>query len=93
MKKIILFILLFNCSSSTTDAQNVLLERYDLMPWPKEISEKPAKFYINSDVTISINADDKKHRARNAAVSFLRRLSNRTGVFLNEGFPLKSQDY
>ncbi|WP_406684654.1 family 20 glycosylhydrolase [Seonamhaeicola sp. MEBiC1930] len=70
----------------------MLQENYDLMPWPKEITEKPAKFLVNSDVTISINAEDKKHRVRNAAVSFLRRLSNRTGVFLKEGFPVFNKE-
>ncbi len=89
MKKILLFLLLLNCSSNSI-GQNELMKQYNLMPWPKEISEKPAKFFINSDVTISINAQDDKHRVRNAAVMFLRRLSNRTGVFLNEGFPVNN---
>ncbi|WP_299549293.1 family 20 glycosylhydrolase [Seonamhaeicola sp.] len=92
MKKILLFLLLFNCSSGDTNGQNALMEQYDLMPWPKDITENPAKFLINSDVTISINADDTSGRVRNAAVNFLRRLSNRTGVFLNEGFPVAAKD-
>lgn len=57
------------------------------MPWPKEISETSAKFIINNSITISINGEDKG-RVYNVAVNFLRRLSGRTGVFINEGFPV-----
>jgi hexosaminidase len=89
MKKILLFLLLLNYSNNSI-GQNEQMKQYDLMPWPKEISENPAKFLINSDITISINANDNKHRVRNAAINFLRRLSNRTGVFLKEGFPVDS---
>lgn len=88
MKKIILFLFILNCSINVI-GQNELMKQYDLMPWPKEITENSAKFIINSDVTISINANDEKHRVRNAAISFLRRISNRTGVFLEQGFPLE----
>lgn len=59
------------------------------MPWPKDIKENPAKFIINSDVTISINSEYSE-RVSNAAANFLRRISNRTGVFLKEGFPVKT---
>lgn len=90
MKKILLFLLIFSCSSNLTIGQEKLMEQYNLMPWPKEITKNSAKFLINSDVTISINTADTSGRVRNAAVNFLRRLSNRTGVFLNEGFPLTS---
>lgn len=62
-----------------------------LMPWPKNVSENTAKFYINSDVTISVFGEDQG-RVRNAAVNFLRRLTNRTGVFLKNGFPSFNDD-
>ncbi|GAA4892195.1 hypothetical protein GCM10023311_15810 [Flaviramulus aquimarinus] len=61
------------------------------MPWPKEIKENPAKFIINSDVTISLSPNNRG-RVRNAAVNFLRRLSTRTGVFLGEGFPITNKE-
>jgi hexosaminidase len=73
---------LLSCNSQTQP-----FESYDLLPWPKQIEENSAKFLVNSDVTISITGEDQG-RVRNAAVNFLRRLSHRTGVFLNEGFPV-----
>ena len=87
MKKFIvllLYLVVFNAKS-----QNDLMLKYNLMPWPNEISENNFKFLINSDVTISIIGEDQG-RVRNAAINFLRRLTDRTGVFLNEGFPVKN---
>jgi len=88
MKKIVslIFILcFFSCTS-----QNKLGEAYNLMPWPNEIVSNNSKHIINSDITISINGEDNG-RVRSAAVNFLRRLSNRTGVFFNEGFPISNK--
>ncbi|MEC3906681.1 family 20 glycosylhydrolase [Tamlana sp. 2201CG12-4] len=90
MKKIILLIVFTGMLSKWSYTQSSLSSKYDLMPWPKEIKENSAKFIINSDITISTNTENSK-RVRNAAISFLRRLSNRTGVFLKEGFPLKNK--
>ncbi|EDP72785.1 riboflavin synthase subunit alpha [Flavobacteriales bacterium ALC-1] len=64
------------------------LDKYNLMPWPKEIEDNTAKFMIDSNVTISIMGENHP-RVRNAAINFLRRLANRTGVFIDNGFPLK----
>ncbi|WP_345191129.1 beta-N-acetylhexosaminidase [Algibacter agarivorans] len=86
MKKILLLLILCNVFSGQLVSQNELSQTFNLMPWPKDIKENPAKFIINSDVTISLSPYNRG-RVRNAAVNFLRRLSNRTGVFLNEGFP------
>ncbi len=84
----LLFILLF--ASTLVIAQNTDSE-LSLMPWPKEVKENSGKFMIDSDVTISINGEDQG-RVRNATVSFLRRLTDRTGVFLKEGFPKKNNE-
>ena len=78
---------LFCLVTLTSISQNKLSEKYNLMPWPKQISETSAKFIINNSITISINGEDKG-RVYNSAVNFLRRLSGRTGVFINEGFPV-----
>ncbi|WP_372753448.1 beta-N-acetylhexosaminidase [Mariniflexile sp.] len=89
MNKIIIFLLFFGVSSEYATSQSLLAEKYNLMPWPQELKEKIAEFTIDSDVTISIPKEDEgAERIRNAAVNFLRRLSNRTGVFLKEGFPV-----
>jgi hexosaminidase len=57
------------------------------MPWPKSIEETNSKHIINSDFTISIIGNNQG-RVGHAATNFLRRLATRTGVFLNEGFPV-----
>jgi hexosaminidase len=57
------------------------------MPWPEEIVKTNNTVFINSNFTITIEGEDTKNRVRNASVKFLRRLSNRTGVFLENGFP------
>ena len=90
MKKSILVLILFNALFLSSNSQTNLNETYNLMPWPNSIKENTAKFIVNSDVTISIHGEDQG-RVRNAAVNFLRRLSNRTGVFINEGFPIASR--
>lgn len=88
MKKRVILILL--CCSFFM--QNIwsqeALDKYNLMPWPKEIEDNTAKFMIDSNVTISIMGENHP-RVRNAAINFLRRLANRTGVFIDNGFPLK----
>lgn len=81
---IFFFLITISCIS-----QNELIEKYNLMPWPKNIQENSADFFINSEITISINGKDQG-RVRNAAVSFLRRLANRTGVFIDNGFPVNN---
>ena len=90
MKKIILVLILCSAVLSSCNSQTKLKEAYNLMPWPKVIEENTAKFIINNDVTVSINPENNG-RVRNAGVNFLRRLSMRTGVFLDKGFPLKNK--
>jgi len=70
-------------------AQSALNEKYNLMPWPKSIEENNSQFWIDSDLTISV-PDNDQGRVRKAAVNFLRRLSNRTGVFIDNGFPIEN---
>ncbi|MFV9551752.1 beta-N-acetylhexosaminidase [Algibacter sp. PT7-4] len=90
MNKIILTLILLAFFNTSVNSQNMLSETYNLMPWPKEIKENNNKFIIDSNITISIHPKNKG-RVSNAAVNFLRRLSNRTGVFLNEGFPITNK--
>lgn len=90
MNKIILLLFLFCFSNPYASCQNTLSETLNLMPWPKAIEKKSAQFTIDDELTISINPTNQT-RVHNAAVKFLRRLSGRTGVFLNEGFPVTDQ--
>ena len=86
--KTLLFVILV--ASVSVNAQSIRSD-ISLMPWPKEIKENATKFMIDRDLSISVNGEDQG-RVRNAAVSFLRRLTDRTGVFLKEGFPVNNKD-
>ncbi|WP_412987113.1 beta-N-acetylhexosaminidase [Pontimicrobium sp. IMCC45349] len=90
MKNTKALILVLFMALTTINAQE-MQNKLSLMPWPKNVSENTAKFYINSDVTISVFGEDQG-RVRNAAVNFLRRLTNRTGIFLKNGFPSFNDD-
>ena len=72
-------------------SQDTLQEKYNLMPWPQQINENNTPFKIDETVTISITGEDLKKRVANASVQFLRRLANRTGVFIDAGFPIKRE--
>lgn len=85
MKRYVLF--LCCCITFLAGAQNELSVKYSLMPWPKEINENSAKFLIHEDLTLSINAEDTG-RVYGKAVTFLRRLADRSGVFIKEGLPV-----
>ena len=90
MKKIIL-VLLVGIFHQSLFSQETLKEKYNLMPWPQNISENNTAFKINETLTVSISGEDSKNRVTNASIQFLRRLANRTGVFINTGFPVKDK--
>jgi hexosaminidase len=88
MNRVIVLFLLFCCGiNQSLLSQNSLTEKYPLMPWPKQIKENTSKFIINNNLTISVHGDAPS-RVHNAAVRFIRRLSNRTGIFIDNGFPI-----
>ncbi|MDW5290008.1 beta-N-acetylhexosaminidase [Formosa sp. PL04] len=91
MKKIILLIIIINVTSQLSYAQDALANTYDLMPWPKNIQGTEQMLPITENLTISINGPSQE-RVRFVATSFLRRLSGRTGVFINSGFPTSAKD-
>lgn len=80
--KIVTFLFLFVTSLNAQNLKNELA----LMPWPKKIKENSTKFNIDQSFAISINGENYG-RVRNATISFIRRLTDRTGIFFNEGFP------
>ena len=90
MKKIILIVFI-GVFQQQLFSQDTLKEKYNLMPWPQEISANNTSFKIDKKLTISINGLDSKKRVTNASVQFLRRLANRTGVFIDAGFPVKQK--
>lgn len=89
-KRLILLLVFYSFFIQKTLCQEKEMGKYNLMPWPQKIKSNSAKFLIDSSVTISINSEDEG-RVRNVAVNFLRRLANRTGVFIDKGFPLSNK--
>ncbi len=73
------------------NAQLEITNKYNLMPWPKEIKENSGKFLINENFTVSISNNQSKKLQR-YATKFIRRLTNTTGVFIDEGFPINNQN-
>ena len=57
----------------------------NLMPWPQEINIGSKQHPINKKFTINVNQKSSK-RIEIATTKFLRRLSGRTGVFIENGF-------
>lgn len=84
MRKFIL--LLIGIYSINSFCQSTQL---NLMPWPQEITYGEEKFIISSDFTIKINGEQTE-RTKNATTKFLRRLSGRTGVFIENGFAINN---
>ncbi|TXE06593.1 family 20 glycosylhydrolase [Gelidibacter salicanalis] len=87
MNKFIIILSIFGFTLGNAIGQNQVTSNLNVMPWPKELSEQPGRFHIDSTMTISITSETHG-RVHMAATNFLRRLSMRTGVFLEEGFPL-----
>ena len=61
------------------------------MPWPKHIEETNEVFLIDRDLSITIHSTQNHTRVNKAATKFIRRLANRTGVFIDNGFPVEKQ--
>ncbi|GAA4274814.1 family 20 glycosylhydrolase [Aquimarina gracilis] len=91
MRKLFKATLLLLTAIQITSAQSVDYNSYNLMPWPKEINLGQAEFIVKEDFTVSIPKESTK-RLRAAATRFLRRLSGRTGVFFEKGFPQQKEN-
>ena len=89
MRYIISFLLCLVTLSSIS--QNELMQKYDLMPWPKEITDNSQKFIIDRHFTIAVN-DIENAKIFKSTTSFLRRLSGRTGVFIQKGFAVDTSE-
>ncbi|QOD59875.1 family 20 glycosylhydrolase [Polaribacter haliotis] len=91
MKKII-SIIIFGLFGYVSFSQNKLSDTFNLMPWPQEITKSNTTFKIDEKLTIFINGKDATERVNKSSVQFLRRLANKTGVFIDEGFPTKNKN-
>ncbi|WP_430410434.1 beta-N-acetylhexosaminidase [Kordia sp.] len=86
----IIFIIIIGLFSQLATSQHTLSKKYNLMPWPQEIQENNSKFKIKETLTLVILGKDSEGRVQKAATKFLRRLAERTGVFIDTGFPVKN---
>ncbi|MEW7291500.1 beta-N-acetylhexosaminidase [Aquimarina sp. 2304DJ70-9] len=91
MKKLFISALITIWAIQLINAQSIDKNGYSLMPWPKEIVSLDGNFIVKENFTVSIQKD-ATDRLYNATTRFIRRLSGRTGVFLEHGFPLVAND-
>lgn len=84
MRKIILIIII-SVFYQNLLSQNKFSENYNLMPWPQKITPLKGQFFIDKEFKISINKKD--NRVYSAATDFIRKITNRTGIFIDTGFP------
>ncbi|MBK5210039.1 MAG: family 20 glycosylhydrolase [Flavobacteriaceae bacterium] len=86
MKKIILIVIGLVSFSCFSQSNNL-----NLMPWPQEIVFGNSNYTIEPNFTIAVNQETNK-RIDNATTKFLKRLSGRTGVFIEQGFAYKNSE-
>lgn len=73
---------------SVMQAQEMSKTQLQLMPWPQEVSLNSSDFVINGDVEIFIHGDvAEDSRIFASGTRFLRYMTDKSGVFLKEGFP------
>ncbi|MGJ5641706.1 beta-N-acetylhexosaminidase [Formosa sp. S-31] len=83
------FIFIFSLVALSCWSQNIS-EAFNLMPWPKNITQNNQPFILNEAFTVSLDGPDSE-RLKSTSVNFLRRLSGRTGIFLKAGFPVSAK--
>lgn len=66
------------------------VRQHDLMPVPQMVEFGDGRFIIDRNFTIELTGACG-HRAEQAATHLLRRLSGRTGYFIDQGFVYKNQ--
>ncbi|MNS00621.1 Beta-hexosaminidase [compost metagenome] len=67
-------------------------ESLDLMPWPQNISLTNAVFTLNKNFKVNITGEPNS-RIFVGATNFLRRLDGRTGLFFEQGFLTKVNEF
>lgn len=92
-KKIFLIILIIGASFVAQAQEKDKLE-YNLMPWPQEFSAKSGYFQISEDFNVLIKSEaNEASRIYKSSTRFLRYLTNKTGVFINDGFAKFPSDH
>lgn len=84
---------LLTIGSIAVKAQEKEVPALNLMPWPQEISDISGYFRISEDFNVLISGEaNEASRIYKASTRFLRYLTDKTGVFINAGFPNVSTD-
>ncbi len=84
----ILWIFLLVFGVSKLQAQETSENKLQLMPWPQEVELNSSDFVISNDFSVFIAGDVKEEsRIFKSATRFLRYMTDKSGVFLKDGFP------
>lgn len=67
-------------------------EQLDLMPWPQNINMKDGTFTLTKNFKVNITGNPNP-RIFIGATNFLRRLDGRTGLFLEQAFITKNNEF
>ena len=85
------YILILLFSGFVANAQ-IKTTSLDLMPWPQKIEMKSGTFTLDKNFKVNIKGQTDT-RIFEAATHFLRRLDGRTGLFLEQGFVTKENEF
>lgn len=85
------YILILLFSGFLANAQ-IKITSLDLMPWPQKIEMKSGTFTLDKNFKVNIKGQPDT-RIFEAATHFLRRLDGRTGLFLEQGFVTKENEF
>lgn len=85
------YIFILFISSILSNAQ-VKIDNLNLMPWPQNISLNGDVFALTKSFKINISGNPNA-RIFTRATEFLRRLDGRTGLFFDQGFLTKVNEY
>ncbi|WKK66981.1 beta-N-acetylhexosaminidase [Lutimonas zeaxanthinifaciens] len=89
-KKLVITVLFFSMFLNSEAQENGIQEdkQISLMPWPEQVEVKVNGFKIGNDFSIYIHGDvSETSRIYKAAVRFIRHTTDKTGVFVSQGFP------
>ena len=84
-----LFVLLL---AGLTSSAQIQKEQLNLMPWPQSIALNDGSFALNKSFKVNITGNPNP-RIFGGVTRFLRRLDGRTGIFFEQGFITKLNEY
>jgi len=84
-----LFVLLL---AGLTSSAQIQKEQLNLMPWPQSVALNDGSFALNKSFKVNITGNPNP-RIFGGVTRFLRRLDGRTGVFFEQGFITKLNEY